>query len=187
MKSSIFALVIAGFVLLVASCKKSNVSPDSTSVVVPTPAPNLTNWVSTFLPGTRDNAGIYRGGNEVMQIVSHKGKLYAGNSYWTEPDAGIRSAEILRLGRPDAQWQVDKEFTNENLRVGAMKSVVFTTNGTGTAMKPDTLLITIPNSNAGNVVFFVRNDAAATWISTTIASLKSDINCRALGLHDRRG
>ncbi|MBC8151607.1 MAG: hypothetical protein H7Z72_01715 [Bacteroidetes bacterium] len=183
MKSSIFVLLLIGFVLLPASCKKLNVSSDATPVVVPMPTPNPTNWVSTFLPGTRDNAGIYRGGNEIMQIVSHKGRLYAGNSYWTEPDISIRSAEILRLDRPDAQWQVDKEFTNENLRVGAMKSFVFTTNGTGAAMKPDTLLLTIPNNNAGNIVFYVRNDAANTWITTTIATVPADINCRALGLH----
>jgi poly(A) polymerase len=181
MKSPSFILLLAAFALLVGSCKKGSLTPDTTPVVLPAPTP--TNWINTFSSGTRDNAGVYRGGNEIMQIVAHKGRLYAGNSYWMEPDAAIRSAEILRLDTPDGQWQVDKEFTNENLRVGAMKSFVFTTNGTGAAIKPDTLLLTIPNNNAGNVVFYVRNDATNTWISTTIATLPTDINCRALGLH----
>ncbi|MBC8153859.1 MAG: hypothetical protein H7Z72_13200 [Bacteroidetes bacterium] len=139
--------------------------------------------MSTFSPGTRDNAGVYRGGNEIMQIVSHKGKLYAGNSYWMEPDVSLRSAEVLRLDGPGAQWQVDKEFSTEHLRVGAMKSFVFTTNGTGGTMTHDTLLVTIPNNNAGRVIVYVRNDAANTWMTVNIASLPGDINCRALGLH----
>ncbi len=143
------------------------------------------NWTSTYFPGMKDANGQFAAGNEIMQIVAHKGKLYAGNSYWQEFDTinNPRSCEILRLDNPKDKWQVDKGLTTANLRIGAMKSFIFTTNYLGNAITPDTLLITVPNDNTGKLTYLVRNDATNTWISNTLATLSSDINCRALGLH----
>ncbi len=142
-------------------------------------------WINNYIAGTTDVNGQFMGGNEIMQIVAHKGKLYAGNSYWQEFDTvrNPRSCEILRKDNTSANWQVDKNFTTTNLRIGAMKSFVFTTNYLGAAMTPDTLLMTIPNDNAGILGFYVRNDATNAWIGTNLATLNSDINCRALGFH----
>jgi len=142
-------------------------------------------WTNIYQPGTKDANGNFRGGNEIMQIVAHKGKLYAGNSYWQEFDTinNPRSCEILRLDNPTAQWQVDQAFTTDNLRVGAMKSFVFNSNYLGQTMIPDTLLITVPNDNTGKVTYCVRNDVNNTWALNTLATLGNDINCRALGFH----
>lgn len=142
-------------------------------------------WSSTYIPGSKDVNSQFMGGNEIMQIVAHKGKLYAGNSYWQEPDTvnNPRSCEILRLDGPKAKWQVDKGMNTANLRIGAMKSFVFSTNYLGNPISPDTLLITIPNDNTGKLTYFVRNDATNSWTSSTLATLSTDINCRALGFH----
>ncbi len=172
-------ILLLAFTLCIFSCEKSDTSVNPS----PDPEPSTDAWVSNYTPGSIDNAGLYAGGNEIMQIVAHKGKLYAGNSYWTEPDLNLRSAEILRLDNSSAKWQVDKELSVENLRVGVMKSFIFNTNYLGDSVSPDTLLISIPNNNAGNVIQYVRNDVNNTWISATIANVGNDINCRAIGLH----
>lgn len=146
---------------------------------------NAQNWTKNYYPGTKDAQGQFMAGNEIMQIVSHKGKLFAGNSYWQEKDTAHneRSCEIVRLDGPNANWQVDKAFTIANLRIGAMKSFAFTTNYLGQTIQPDTLLITVPNDNTGNLAYYVRNDANGSWTGTSLANLSSDINCRALGFH----
>lgn len=142
-------------------------------------------WSNVYTPGTRDANGQFIGGNEMMQIVSHKGRLFAGNSYWMEFDTvnNPRSAEILRLDAPNAKWQVDRALTTTNVRIGAMKSFIFTSNFQGQNITPDTLLITVPNDNTGKLSCFVRNDATGEWTVTTLASFTKDVNCRAIGLH----
>jgi poly(A) polymerase len=142
-------------------------------------------WTSVYTPGALDANGKFAGGNELMQIVSHKGRLFAGNSYWQEFDTvnNPRSAEVLRLDGPSAKWLVDREFSTANLRIGAMKSFIFSSNFQGQNITPDTLLITVPNDNTGKLSCFVRNDATGEWTVTTLASFPKDVNCRAIGLH----
>lgn len=156
-----------------------------TVAVVATATLSAQTWSNIYQAGTNDANGNFRGGNEIMQIVAHKGKLYAGNSQWQEFDTinNPRSCEILRLDTPNAQWQVDQDFTTNNLRIGAMKSFVFNSNYLGQAIVPDTLLITIPNDNTGKVTYCVRNDVTNNWTLNTLATLGNDINCRALGFH----
>jgi hypothetical protein len=164
-------LVVA--IIILSSCKKNS---DTINLI--TPPTTLTEWSKSYDPGYLDNNGKFAGGNEIMQIVAHKGKLYAGNSYWMEPDINKRSAEILRLDYSNSKWQVDKELTNENLRVGVMKSFIFTTNSAGINITPDTLLITIPNNNLGNLQQYLRDDIANNWNIITVATLGNDINIK---------
>ncbi len=142
-------------------------------------------WTSNYSPGAIDANSQLTGGNEIMQIVSHKGKLFAGNSYWQEFDTinNPRSCEIIRKDNSISSWQVDKDFTTANLRVGAMKSFIFNTNFSGASITPDTLLITIPNDNDGQVNCWVRNDNTNTWNVNTLANVQTNVNCRALGFH----
>jgi hypothetical protein len=142
-------------------------------------------WTNDYTPGNIDLNGQLTGGNEIMQIVTHKAKLFAGNSYWQENDTinNPRSCEIIRKDNPNSAWQVDKDFTTANLRIGAMKSFIFNTDFTGATITPDTLLITIPNDNTGQVNCWVRNDNINSWNFNTLATIPTTVNCRSLGFH----
>lgn len=146
---------------------------------------NAQTWSNNYTSGTIDANGQLTGGNEIMQIVTHKGKLFAGNSYWQEFDTinNPRSCEIIRKDNSTSNWQVDKDFNTANLRIGSMKSFTFNTDFTGASITPDTLLITVPNDNSGQVNCWVRNDATNTWGFNTLATIPTSVNCRALGFH----
>jgi poly(A) polymerase len=140
------------------------------------------NWTNSYNAGTLDSNGNYRGGNEIMHIVSHKGKLYAGNSYWMETSTSQpKSPEIIRLDGVSAEWKVDKDFTTDELRVNALKSIIFTTDSIGNPITPDTLLISSPTNNQGQLKVYIRDDAFNTWTEVFLAQLSVQANIRAIG------
>ena len=73
-------------------------------------------WALSYDAGYRDTNGAYAGGSEIMHLVSHQGKLYAANGYWMDahwvipPDAQKQSAQVLRLDKPDDNWQVVYDY-----------------------------------------------------------------------------
>ncbi len=143
---------------------------------------NAQTWTSNFTAGSYDVNNKYMGGNEIIHLVSHKGKLFAGNSYWMENNPQInQSSEIIMLSSPTAQWKVEKEFTTDNQRVNAMKSIVFTTDSVGNPITPDTLLIAIPTDNLGQLRVYTRDDASGNWSNVLLQQLGIQVNCRAIG------
>lgn len=46
----------------------------------------------SWLAGEYDRNGNFMAGTEIMFLVPHKGKLYAGNSLWMESDRNIPKA-----------------------------------------------------------------------------------------------
>ncbi len=153
-------------------------------------------WIRTYKSGTLDSKGRFMGGNEITQIIAHKDKLFAGNSDWDESDTvnNPPACEIVRLDSSTAQWQVDTTFiyhsyhsladSGFNMNVNAMKSFIFNTAYPGVAITPDTLLIAAPGNYVHKNIVYIRNDAANSWITSTIGgTLSKPFSCRALGFH----
>src|SRR5262249_35857570 len=124
--------------------------------------------------GEVDDAGHHMTGTEIIQIVAHKGKLYAGTSLWwdnTPIEDHEAGAQILRLDSSQGKWQVDHLFTGfltygkvRYLRIDAMESVTFTTDGQGQKLsEPVTILLAVPFDQTGPAVVFSRDDDTGQW------------------------
>ena len=139
-------------------------------------------WEKSFTAGNFDNDNNFMGGSEVLQLVSHKNKLFASISYWQDEsniwyggdNPNIGWSQIISLNNPNEDWSVDLDLDSYYLRPEILKQVVFTKDMYGNNLStPDTLLITAAYSS--NFVFgpvtasaFVRNDQNNSWNETTI-------------------
>jgi hypothetical protein len=62
--------------------------------------------------GASDSDGKLIAGTEIMHLVPHQGRLYAGNSLWMENDPQVpKACQILVLDSPNGSWKVDHQFT----------------------------------------------------------------------------
>ena len=139
-------------------------------------------WESSFTAGNFDDNNNFMGGSEVLQLVSHKNKLFASISYWQDEsniwygggDSNIGWSQIISLNSPNEDWSVDLDLESYYLRPEILKQVIFTKDMYGNNLSsPDTLLIVAAYSS--NFVFgpvtasaFVRNDQNDSWSETTI-------------------
>lgn len=136
-------------------------------------------WALSYDAGYRDTNGAYAGGSEIMHLVSHQGKLYAANGYWMDahwvipPDAQKQSAQVLRLDKPDDNWQVDLEMGATNgydlryMKGNILKSVTFSYGADGKPLeRPVNLLVMAAGATferGGAVSAWVRDDTKGTW------------------------
>ena len=90
------------------------------------------------------------GGSEVLQLVSHKNKLFASISYWQDEsniwyggnNSNIGWSQIISLDSPQSNWAVDLDLGSYYLRPEIIKEVIFTKDLNGDFLQsPDTLLI----------------------------------------------
>lgn len=155
-------------------------------------------WQRSWAAGTIDQAGRRMGGTELLHIVSHKGKLYAGTGYWLDPrnvlyggtDPNDFWAQILRLDGPDAHWRVDLEMPR-HLRPEILKSVTFTTDGQGSALAVPVNLLLVSTWEYGpqrGISLFTRNDETGRWEKSKIVEgdtgLRGEDNSvRAMMIH----
>ena len=139
-------------------------------------------WESSFVAGAFDDNNNFMGGSEVLQLVSHKDKLFASISYWQDEsniwyggnNPNIGWSQIISLNSPNEDWSVDLDLDSYYLRPEILKQVIFTKDMDGNYLSiPDTLLIAAAYSS--NFVFgpvtasaFVRNDQTDNWDVTTI-------------------
>ena len=139
-------------------------------------------WESSFVAGAFDDNNNFMGGSEVLQLVSHKDKLFASISYWQDEsniwyggsNPNIGWSQIISLNSPNEDWSIDLDLDSYYLRPEILKQVVFTKDMHGNYLSiPDTLLIAAAYSS--NFVFgpvtasaFVRNDQTDNWDVTTI-------------------
>ena len=141
----------------------------------------------SYVAGTGDSAGQFMGGTELMNIVAHQGKLYAGVGYW-EDAAGrdVRpGAQIVVRDAPMAPWRVDHSFPG-TVRVDSLRSFTFRTDGRGRRVAPASLLLTAPgNAINGDASVWSRDDATGVWTAMVIARLgpRARGQIRALGFH----
>jgi hypothetical protein len=151
-------------------------------------------WEQSFKAGMIDRStGKPIRGTEIVHLVAHKGRLYAGNGYWmdTRGYKNIPWSQVLVLDSRDGAWTVDLALGPPYLRVTALESVTFTTDGDGRALgAPVNLLLAASDIQGGHRKsnIWTRDDDTNTWAKTT---LRGDPNyrrsTRALIVHrDRR-
>lgn len=147
-------------------------------------------WVDVYPIGTKDGSGQTLYGIQMMYLVPHKGRLYAGNGTQgeTETNAYPKAAQILVLDSPQGSWQVDLQLTTDSPRVNSLGSFTFTTDGQGRPVAPEALLITAPGSSRVPKRFFafVRNDETGQWVRTAELPMErtpSFVQPRAMALH----
>jgi len=179
-----YVVVAGGLVLAAEHCAgaEMNHAPRST----------LGGWEQSFKSGaTRDAAGRPIGGTEIVHLAGHKGRLYAGNGYWMDPRwPKIPWAQVLVLDAPRGQWKVDLSLGPRHLRVTALKSVTFTTDGRGRRLAaPVNLLLAASDIMTGQrrSHIWTRNDEQGTWTRTTLAGDPALRRCtRAFAVHRDR-
>jgi len=135
-------------------------------------------WTCSFRAGKVADAGEAVGGTEIIHLVSHQGRLYAGNGYWmdTVGYARIPWAQVLVLDSPEGTWKVDCALGPRHLRVTLLKSVTFWTDGAGGPLAaPVNLLIAgsdqyIPGPPPvrRETNLWTRHDDTNTWTKTTL-------------------
>ena len=157
-------------------------------------SPTAGGWEQSFKAGMiAESTGKPIGGTEIVHLVAHKGRLYAGNGYWMDPRGreAIPGSQVLVLDSPHGTWKVDLALGPGHLRVTALKSVTFRTDAEGKPLTaPVNLLLAASDIQGGNREsnIWTRDDNSNTWVKTT---LEGDPECRrstrALIVHrDRR-
>lgn len=151
-------------------------------------------WHLSFAPGARDTRGRLAGGTEIINLVAHNGRLYAGNGYWMDT-VGYRNvpwAQVLVLDEPNGQWQVDLELKRVHMRTTVLKSLTFRTDGQGQPLDPPvTRLIAGSDHNANGRLkgerkthLWIRNDTTDRWVKTILESSRyGRRSIRALTVH----
>lgn len=137
--------------------------------------------------GFRDTNGNYVAGTELMHLVPYKGRLYAGNSLWMEKEPTVpKACQVLVLDSPKGQWRVEHQFTKNNLRVGSLKTITFSTDGKGNRIGAMSMLLAGPNIERGSVQIFSRDDETGRWIPTVVGSVAKTTVTRSIGFHHDR-
>ncbi len=107
-------------------------------------------WSKSFTAGFVDSNRSFLGGSEVLQLVSHKKKLYASVGYWQDgnnvwyggTNSSIGWSQIIRLDNSNGKWLEDHFLGSSYLRPELLKQVVFTKDALGNPLtSPDTVLI----------------------------------------------
>ena len=143
---------------------------------------NSQTWEKSFSPGDFDLNGQYLGGSEVMQLVSHKKKLYASIGYWQDAtniwyggsNSNIGWGQIIRKDNSIGNWQEDFKFGANYLRPEILKQIIFTKDAQGNPLtSADTLLIAAgysPNyiTSIVSAKAFLRNDNNGVWEESLI-------------------
>ncbi len=151
-------------------------------------------WEQSFKAGTIDKStGKPIRGTEIVHLAAHKGRLYAGNGYWMDTRGYGKTpwAQVLVLDSRKGTWKVDLALGPKHLRVSALESVTFTTDGEGKALAaPVNLLLAASDIQGGHREsnIWTRDDDRNTWAKTTLqGDPKYRRSTRALIVHrDRR-
>jgi len=123
--------------------------------------------------GTKDDCGQWIAGTETMRLLQHQGKLFASTEAWTDRpyfqgkgEQPWTGSQILVKESVSAPWRVDMGFPSA-IRLAAMTSATFITDGSGRKLDPPvTLLIASPSS--GNTTTWTRDDARSRWSESMV-------------------
>ncbi len=146
-------------------------------------------WHQCFKAGRTDPL---IGGTEIIHLVAHKGRLYAGNGYWMDPrgPAKIPWAQVLVLDSPNGRWEVDLAMGPRHLRATVLESITFTTDSRGKPLpEPVKLLVAASDIQSGHreTHIWTRDDEKGTWTRTTLkGDPKYRRSTRALIVHRDR-
>ena len=138
----------------------------------------------TLQAGIEDVNGRRITGTEIMRLMPHKGKLYAGTSMWMESDPETPNAcQILVLDSPEGQWKVEHQFTENNLRLVTLRTVTFTTDSEGNSISPVTILLAAPLTRTGSLDIFSLDDETGEWVPMSLGEVSGRSETRAIGFH----
>jgi len=120
-------------------------------------------------PGYKDRNDQVIGGTETMRLLSHHGKLFASTGAWMdlpyrprpEGQPAWTGPQVLVKESAAGAWRVDVSFPAA-VRVDAMISTTFITDGSGKRIDPPVnLLVASPSSK--DTVAWIRDDTSGTW------------------------
>lgn len=133
-----------------------------------------------YRAGGYDKGGNFMGGTELLSLVVHQGRLFAGNGYWNDErwkgpsDDPFPGSQVLVKDSASSAWRQDVAFGADHLRVESLRSLTLTTDREGALLDPPMTLLmagttTLPEEGppAREVHVFVRNDASGTWTPTS--------------------
>ena len=138
-------------------------------------------------PGTKDDRGQWIGGTETMRLLQHQGKLFVSTGVWMDTpyyqakgEQPWTGPQILVKESAQTPWRVDMSFPLA-IRVDAMISATFNTDGSGRKLDPPiTMLIASPSSK--NTATWTRDDTTGKWTeSLAYAGLRGGL--RSFCLH----
>ena len=133
--------------------------------------------------GAHGSTGQLLAGTEVMHLVAHQGRLYAGNSLWMEKDSDVpKACQVLVLDAPTHAWRVDHQFTRRCLRLGSLKEVTFSAGGQSNTAGAVKLLLAAPDVARGPVNVFCRDDATGQWMPIVLGVVTNYTSTRALAV-----
>lgn len=153
--------------------------------------PNI-RWNRSLQLPHLDPDGAKLTGTEVMELATHKGVLYAGNSHWNAESDG--PTQVFALTAPDRPWELDFELPEEFTRTTYLKSVTFRSNAEGKAIEPRSVLILGVNRKRVRdgqtpAVVWVRDDENGHWIENTVGMSDTEkwaVGVRSIGFHRDR-
>lgn len=162
-------------------------SPSTPSPVTPAPPPAsppaasspspVYSWTSSFAAPETDSSGARLTGTEIIDIVAHDARLFAGNSYWNETTE-LRRGQVFRLDTADGRWALDLQMPPRYSRVSSLASTRLERDRQGRAIAARTVLIAGATYDYGNlpgpVGFFVREDAGR-WQRTDLGDTADPI------------
>jgi arylformamidase len=127
------------------------------------------NWSKNIdLPYTDINGNALTG-TEIIHLVPHKGKLYAGNSYWAE-NTDPRRGQVWVKETYNSEWKRDYQMPVKSSRVPSLYSFTFKTDLNANSIKPDTILFAGAtfdkgSNNNGPAVVYMRDNKNNSWLA----------------------
>lgn len=149
---------------------------------------------SSWSPGSRDTNGILMGGTEVMHLVPHAGRLFAGVGAvgdFPYPSNSIpptwTGAQVLVKDAPGAGWRADAVY-GDHVRVDALAEVTFTTTGTGVAIDPPLNVLLMGLLDIGSVgsrlaSVRARDDRTGEWLHSEVTTASTAASTLCFGSH----
>jgi len=131
-------------------------------------------FTKDYFPGTKDEQGCFMGGTETRWLVSHKGELFAGISYWGD-SAGFDPAlggQVLRKQSASSEWQVDKSWGSDYIGVYGLSSISFQSDMNGEPLSSNESILLaslVPKDGPGKAVIWVRDDNTGEWVDVYLS------------------
>lgn len=143
----------------------------------------------SYQAGETDPQGRFLGGTEILHLVAHAGRLYAGNGYWMETDiprGQVKGAQVMVLEEAGGAWREAHQLENCG-RVTALAELVFTTDGQGRALERPVRLLAAGSDTlrrfGGQAVLDVLDDATGRWTRSIAHPGGKGVRLRALAVH----
>ncbi|NNU16994.1 alpha/beta hydrolase [Parvularcula sp. ZS-1/3] len=87
-------------------------------------------WLFAFEAGEEDLNGRNMTGTEITRIVTHEGRLFAGNAHKNDTE-NSRRGQVLRLDSREDHWELDYQMPRGFSRASSLEPVSFETDFEG--------------------------------------------------------